>query len=172
MKLFLVLCAALVALLMIGCSDTSGGGQLNITLDEWSITLDKTSLPEGPIEFTIKNDGEKQHEVIILRTDIAPGELPTNDDGSANVGAPDVDELQTIDKLDAGDKTGRTYTLDAGNYVFIDNTVAEENGEKVSYYGKGMRAGFTITKEGESPSAAASAPPASRASATPTPTSS
>jgi hypothetical protein len=149
---------------MIGCSDTSGGGQLNVTLDEWSITLDKTSLPEGPIEFTIKNAGEKQHEFIILRTDIASDELPTNDDGSADLDAPDLDELQTVDELDDGDETGRTYTLDAGNYVFIDNTVEEENSEKVSYYENGMRVGFTITKEGESPSAAASA--------TPTPTSS
>ncbi|MEK7247808.1 MAG: hypothetical protein AAB092_04990 [Chloroflexota bacterium] len=149
MKLFLVLCAALAALLATGCSDTSGGGQLNVTLDEWKITLDKTSLPEGPIEFTIKNDGEKQHEFIILRTDIAPGELPTNDDGSADVNAPDVDELHTVEELDDGDETGRTYTLDAGKYVFIDNTVEEENGAKVSHYDQGMRVGFTITKEGE-----------------------
>lgn len=149
MKLFLVLCAALAALLATGCSDTSGGGQLNVTLDEWKITLDKTSLPEGPIEFTIKNDGEKQHEFIILRTDIAPGELPTNDDGSADVNAPDVDELHTVEEIDDGDETGRTYTLDAGKYVFIDNTVEEENGAKVSHYDQGMRVGFTITKEGE-----------------------
>ena len=103
MKFFLVLSATLATLLMIGCSDTGGGGKLNVTLDEWSITLDKTSLPEGPIEFTIKNDGEKQHEFIILRTDIAPGELPTNDDGSANLDAPDLDELQTVEELDDGE---------------------------------------------------------------------
>lgn len=164
MKFFLVLSATLATLLMVGCSDTGGGGKLNVTLDEWSITLDKTSLPEGPIEFTIKNDGEKQHEFIILRTDIAPGELPTNDDGSADLDAPDLDELQTVDELDDGDETGRTYTLDAGKYVFIDNTVVEENGEKVSYYDQGMRVGFTITKEGESPSSPASATPTPKSS--------
>jgi hypothetical protein len=163
-KLFLVLSAALATLLMIGCSDTNGGGQLRVTLDEWSITLDKTSLPEGPIEFTIKNDGQEQHEFVILRTDIAPDELPTNDDGSADLDAPDVDELHTVDELDDGDETGRTYTLDAGNYVFIDNTVEDKDGEKTSYYDQGMRVGFTITKEGESPSSPASATPTPKSS--------
>lgn len=174
MKLFLVLCAALVALLMIGCSDAGGGGQLNVTLDEWKITLDKTSLTEGPIEFTIKNDGEKQHELVILRTDIAPDDLPKRNDGSADLDAPDLDELHTVEELDDGDETGRTYTLDAGKYVFIDNTVEDHDGVLLPYYEMGMSAGFTVTEKGEASSAAASATPTatSRASATPTPTSS
>src|SRR4026207_1976080 len=101
-KLFLVLCGALGLLLWAGCSVPDGGGERHVTLGEWSITLDKTSLPEGPIQFTIKNDGEKEHDFVILRTEIAPDDLPTNDDGSADVDAPDVDELRTVEDLEDG----------------------------------------------------------------------
>jgi hypothetical protein len=147
-RIFLVPCSAVLgALLLAGCSDTGGGGELRVTLDEWSITLDKESLPEGPIEFVIKNDGEFEHELVILRTDIAPDELPTKDDGSADLKAPDVDVVRTIDEIGDGDETGRTYELKAGSYVFIDNTVREHEGSRVSYYAEGMRAAFTITEK-------------------------
>lgn len=149
MKLFLVLFGTLALLFLAACSDTDGGGELRVTLDEWSITLDKTSLPEGPIQFTIKNEGEKEHDFIILRTEIAPDDLPTNDDGSADLDAPDVDEVRTVEDLEDGDETGRTYDLDAGSYVFIDNRVEEENGEEIAYYEQGMSVAFTITAEDE-----------------------
>lgn len=172
MKLLLASCAVLAGLILVGCSDSEGGGNLRVTLNEWSISTDKTSLPEGPIEFTIKNDGKEEHELVIVRTDIPAGDLPKKNDGSADLGAPDVDEVHTVDEIGDGDETGRTYTLDAGNYVFIDNTVTDKNGVITPYYEMGMYVGFTVTKEGESPSAAASASPTktSQASATPTPT--
>lgn len=153
MKLFLGLCAVTAAIILLsGCSDTSGGGNLNVTLNEWSITLDKPSLPEGAIEFTIKNDGKEDHDFVILRTDIPEGELPTKSDGSVDTGAADVHKERSVDDINDGDKTSRTYTLDAGNYVFIDNRVETIDGQKVSYYQKGMRVGFVVTREGGSPS--------------------
>jgi hypothetical protein len=133
------------ALLTLGCSDTSGGGELFVTLNEWSISLDKASLPEGPIEFTIKNDGKQEHDLVILRTEIAADELPTKSDGSADLGAPDVNEVHTVEDIGDGDKTGRTYDLGAGKYVFIDNRVEKVDGEEVAFYEKGMRAEFTVT---------------------------
>jgi hypothetical protein len=171
-KLFLVLSGAIGAMLLAGCSsDSEGGGELTVTLNEWSITLDKASLPEGPIEFIIKNEGEREHEFIIVRTDIGPEDLPKNNDGSADLDAPDVEEIHTVDEIEDGDETGRTYTLDAGKYVFIDNTVEERDGVILPYYEMGMHVAFTLTEEGESPSAAASGTPTAQASATPTPTS-
>ncbi|HVP04572.1 MAG TPA: hypothetical protein VMT90_02735 [Dehalococcoidia bacterium] len=153
MKLFLGLCAVVAALVLLsGCSNTSGGGDLEVILNEWSITVDKPSLPEGPIDFTIRNQGTKDHDLVILRTDIPPDQLPTKSDGSVDTGAADVHEERKVEDLGDGDKTGRTYTLSAGNYVFIDNRVETEDSQKVSYYQQGMRVAFTVTKEGESPS--------------------
>ena len=169
MKHFLGLFVALIALLALaGCSDTGGGGKLNVTLNEWSIKLGAVSLPEGPIEFSIQNSGKQQHEIVILRTDLAPNQLPTKNDGSVDTGAADVHEERTIDEIDSGDTTSRTYSLDPGNYVFIDNTVKDIDGAKTSFYAQGMSAAFTVTKKGESVSPTSSGTASS--SATPTPT--
>jgi hypothetical protein len=150
-KLFLGLCAGTVLLLaFIGCSSDKEGGKLGVDLDEWSITIDKTSVPEGPIEFTIKNNGSLEHEVVIVRTDLEPDALPTKDDGSVDLDAPDVHEERSIEEIGDGDETGRTFSLDPGNYVLIDNKVEEVDGEETAYYGEGMYAGFTVTEEGES----------------------
>jgi hypothetical protein len=172
-KLFLGLCAGIIALLLLAaCSNTEGGGDLHVALNEWTIGLDKTSLPEGPINFTIDNIGKKQHELVIIRTDIPPDQLPTKDDGSVNTDAADVKVEHTADEIGDGDQTGRTFTLDAGNYVFIDNTVEEQDGNKTSYYQQGMHVAFTVTKKGESPSATVAATPTASpaGSATRTPT--
>lgn len=148
MKLFLAFCATLAALLTLACSDSKGeGGEVTVTLDEWSITVDKESAPEGPIEFTIKNEGDREHDLVILQTEVAPDDLPTNEDGSADLDTPDVDEVHTIDDIEDGDETSRTYTLDAGSYVLIDNRVEEIDGEKVAFYDQGMRVGFTLTPD-------------------------
>lgn len=148
MRIFLVPCSAVLgAILLAGCSYTGGGGELRVTLNEWSIALDKESLPEGPIQFIIKNDGEHEHELVILRTELAPDELPTKDDGSADLNAPDVDRVRTIDEIGDGDETSRTYEMAAGSYVLIDNTVREHDGERVAYYSEGMHVAFTITRK-------------------------
>jgi hypothetical protein len=152
-KLFVGLCAGLVVLLaFIGCSSDKEGGKLGVDLDEWSITISPDSVPEGPIEFTIKNNGSLEHELTIVRTDLAADELPTKDDGSVDLDAPDVHEERTVEEIGDGDETGRTFSLDPGNYVLIDNTVDDVDGEETAYYGKGMYAGFTVTKGGESAS--------------------
>jgi hypothetical protein len=148
-RFFLVLGGAISALLLTACSDNDGGGELTVTLDEWSIAVDKESLPEGPIELTIKNEGEREHDLVIVRTDIAPDELPTETDGSVDLGAPDVEEVHSIEDIEDGDETGRTYDLDPGNYVFIDNRVEDVDGEEVAYYEQGMRAAFEVTEEAD-----------------------
>lgn len=145
--------------LLAACGDSGTGGELDVKLDEWSITVDKETLPKGPIEFTIKNDGERKHEFLIVKTDIAPDDLPTNDDGSFDQDAPDVDVVREVEDLEDGDKTGRTYDLDAGEYAFICNRVEEIDGTETSHYAQGMRAGFTVTEEDSSGSASSSATP-------------
>ena len=179
MKLLLGLLAALLTLLALSAcsSDNKGGGTVTVTLSEYSITVDTPSLPEGDIRFDIKNTGKEQHEVRIIKTDIAPDQLPRNSDGSANLDAPDLNEVHNADEIDNNSDTSRTFSMDAGNYVLIDNTVKDDNGQKIAYYDKGMRVGFVVTKKGESPSASAgSASPtkstasSGTASTTPTPT--
>jgi hypothetical protein len=140
-----------------GCGSTGGGGKVNLTLSEWSITADPNTVPKGPIEFTIKNSGQKQHDLVILRTNIPPDQLPTNSDGSVNTNAPDIQLEHTVDPIDSGDTTGRTYAMDPGTYVLISNMVDDNNGTKTAQYSQGMHTGFTVTEGSGSPTASPSA---------------
>jgi hypothetical protein len=147
--------------LAIGCGSSTDVGKVNVTLAEWSIVTDPTSIPKGTVEFTINNNGDQKHDLIILRTNIPPDQLPTKSDGSVDTEATDIKVEHQIDELDSGDKTGRTYDMDAGTYVLISNLVDDNNGTKVAQYGKGMHTSFTVTEGSGSPTAsvAASASP-------------
>jgi hypothetical protein len=136
-------------LILAACGDTGEGGEVEVTLTEWEITTDVDSVPEGPIDFNIQNDGEETHELLIVKTDIAAGELPTRDDGSVDEDAPDLDVEQSIDDIEEGDDTSRTYELDAGSYVLICNIVDEVGGEEgeQSHYDLGMNTELTVTEE-------------------------
>ena len=144
MRLLLVLPAVLAIGAFTACGDTGEGGSVDITLRDdqtpWSIETDVDSLPKGPIEFTVENTGSIEHEVLIIETDIAPDKLPTKDDGSIDEDAPDVDVKYKIEKIGDGEKTGRTYELDAGSWVFACNIVKDGK----AHYQQGMRTSFTI----------------------------
>lgn len=163
---------ATVALFVVACGDSGEGGKVTVTMKEGSLTVDPASVPKGPVEFTIKNDGAKQHSLLIIKTSIPPGELPKKDDGSIDKGAANVDVQHEIDEIDGEDDTSRTFDMDAGTYVLISNTVQEENNVKTADYSQGMYASLTVTEGSGSPSASAvsSATPTKAASASATPT--
>ncbi len=148
MRLFAIVPVLLAILAFAACSSADkGGGQVNVTLGEWAIKTDVSSLPHGDIEFNIKNDGpDLKHELKIIRTDFAPDKLPTQDDGSVNEGAAGIDVRKKVQEIETGDRDSRTFTLDAGKYVLVCNLVTEQNGQKTSHYKEGMRIALTVTQ--------------------------
>jgi hypothetical protein len=146
-RLIVVLGAGAALALLAACGDEGEGGEVDVTLQEWSIETDVDTLPKGPIEITVENDGELEHELLIIQTDIAADDLPTKDDGSIDEGAPGVEVKREIEDISSGDRTGRTYELDPGSYVFACNIVSDVDGEEISHYANGMATGFTITEE-------------------------
>jgi len=137
-----------IPLLLAACGDTGEGGSIDVRITEWEIGVDPGSVPEGPIEISIQNDGEETHELLVVRTDIELDELPVKDDGSFDEDAADLDVEQEIDDIEDGDSTGRTYELDAGRYVLLCNIVDEIDGEDVSHFNQGLREEFTVEDEG------------------------
>jgi len=147
MRLLFLLALTLTALILVACGDSGEGGKVEVTLSEWEVVIDKDSVPRGPIDFTITNDGDETHEFVIIKTGIAADELPTTDDGSVDEDAPDVDVQQEVEDIESGDRTGRTYELDAGSYVLICNLVDDEGETTESHYENGMRQGLTVEEE-------------------------
>ena len=134
--------AAVAALALLGCD---GGGDdevdIGVVLDEYTITPQTTTSSEGSIRFVVQNSGTVTHEFLVIDTDLAPGALPTNPDGSydENAGATVVvDEIEDV-------APGATETLHVdlapGHYVLICNMVVGAT----SHYAAGMRVAFTVT---------------------------
>ena len=85
--------SAAVVVALAGCSsDTStstpaGDGEqtVAVTLQEFAVSAVPTSVAAGEVTFEATNDGpDDQHELVVIRTDLDPTALPTNDDGSVD----------------------------------------------------------------------------------------
>ena len=117
---------------------------VDVVLKEWSIELSDASAPAGDITFDLDNEGpDHAHQLLIIRTDFAPGQLPTKSNGTVDEGADGVNVIGKIAKFDEGKRSSGTFTLEAGKYVLICNLYDEDKGEKVSHYAKGMQVAFT-----------------------------
>ena len=111
------------------------------------VTSFANSAPAGDVTLTVKNLGTVDHELIVLKTDVAFDQLPVVDGGDPPAavasGADKVDEAAKAGETgDPNLKPGesRTFTLKglgAGKYVFVCNIA--------KHYGLGMRAAFTVS---------------------------
>ena len=101
----------------------------------------------GDVTFVVKNTGTIDHEVIVLKTEVPFDKLPVVDAGDpparVTSGANKVDESGNVGETGAPDlKPGdtRSFTIKnmaPGKYALVCNIAL--------HYGKGMRAGFTVT---------------------------
>jgi hypothetical protein len=145
LKFLTVLPAILLLALVAACDDEPSDPDVDVTLSEWSIIVEQDSVEEGAINFNVDNEGERTHEFVIVRTDIAVDDLPTGDDGSFDEDAPGVDVKEEIEDIEDGDDTSRSYERDAGKYVFLCNIVEDIDGTETSHFAQGMFAEFEIT---------------------------
>lgn len=125
--------------------DDGGGGQVNVTLREFEVVPDVDSADVGAVTFVATNEGpDDAHELVIVKTDLPADDLPTNDDGSFDEEAADVDVIDEIEEIapDASDEI--SVDLEAGAYVLLCNLVEEEEGELEAHYQLGMRTEFTV----------------------------
>jgi len=112
-----------------------------------SFAVDQSTAPAGDVTFVVKNDGNIDHELVVLQTDTAFDQIPVNaagdppatvasaankileDNNVGETGEPDVQKGDT-----------RTFTIKnmkPGHYVLVCNLAA--------HYQMGLRAPFTVT---------------------------
>ena len=91
------------------------------------------NVKAGKVTFTFKNTGNKQHEMIILKTDDAIGSLVVGADNKVSEAA----SVGEISETDAGKTVTKTFPLTAGKYILVCNIA--------KHYAQGMRIAFTVT---------------------------
>jgi uncharacterized cupredoxin-like copper-binding protein len=124
---------AAIALAFGGGADA--GGAFEISLTEWKITPQETTLRAGKVKLVSRNDGKIEHELLVLKTDRAAESLPLGLDGPALtlpgmklvVGTPhkhgDLFEPGALKRkhIPAGSSRRDSITLAKGRYVLLCN---------------------------------------------------
>lgn len=132
--------AIVVVLMAAACGGGSGpsataAGPSGVTaaLAEFSITLGKTTVPSGAVEFMIKNHGSITHEFVVLDTDTPAADLPVE---GAAVTEDALDVVDEREDIAANSATTLSANLDPGHYAIICNVDG--------HYQGGMHADFTV----------------------------
>ena len=110
----------------VGCGADSNDGanatsnDITGTLHEWAVEVDATTAEAGDVTFTMTNEGTIGHEFLVVKTDIAVGEIPLDGDHFAEP----TDGIEVINEIGefAKDTTeSLTVNLAPGTYQLVCN---------------------------------------------------
>ncbi len=134
----LIAVVALAGLVATACASAPSPTTVQATLKEWTIKLSVSSLPAGKITFQVANQGAVEHELVILRTDVAPTALAMNaaEPGTAEEDSTEVKDVGEVDAVAPGTSKTAVFDLAPGNYVLICN--------EASHYQAGMETAFEV----------------------------
>ena len=94
------------------------GSTINAGLSEWKIAV-PTTLAAGKYTFHITNTGKMEHEMLVMKTDLAPAQLPMKD-GDINEDA--LPPMSDGPNIAPGKTQDRTIDLTKpGKYLFVCN---------------------------------------------------
>ena len=144
---------ALIAIgsLLGACSGQAGstGTTVTASLKEWEIKLSSTDVKAGNITLNFTNNGDKEHEFLVRKTDLAPDKLPlvtsgedqgrVDEESSELTEAGNPSEIAVIPPGTTG--LSLRLNLKPGHYVVFCNLHVED----LFHYTKGMHAEFTVT---------------------------
>jgi len=148
------LATAVLALAFAACGEEGAeAATVNVALSEWLIEPDRDSVPAGEVTFVAANEGTIEHELVIIKTDLADDSLPTHQEDQEMLGVVDeeAEGVQVIDEIEEFEPDGEeslTLDLEPGNYVLICNIGPEgeegEHGAHGSHYEEGMHTSLTV----------------------------
>jgi uncharacterized cupredoxin-like copper-binding protein len=133
------------------CSSPAGssGTTITATLKEWEIKLSSASVAAGDIQLNLTNDGDKEHEFIVRKTDLKADALPLvtsgDDEGRVDEEASALSEAGNPSEVAVvpSGSTGLSLRLNLkpGHYVIFCNLKVED----LLHYQKGMHVDLTVT---------------------------
>jgi uncharacterized cupredoxin-like copper-binding protein len=110
-------------------------GTVQVALSEFKIEPNPESIGPGSITFDLHNIGATIHNFHVIKTDLAPEDLPIDDTGFA-VDLSGLDAIENSRDIDPGGTETVTAQLEPANYVLICNVP--------SHYQSGMHVEFVV----------------------------
>jgi uncharacterized cupredoxin-like copper-binding protein len=144
---------ALIAIgsLMGACSTPAGstGTTVTATLKEWEIKLSSADLKAGDITLNFTNNGDKEHEFLVRKTDLKADSLPLvasgEDEGRVDEESPKLTEVGNPSEIavipPSTTVLSLRLTLMTGHYVVFCNLHVVD----LLHYQKGMHTDFSVT---------------------------
>ena len=93
---------------------------VDVQLTDYSI-LSPDELTAGTYEFTLDNLGTLDHEMVVFRTDLAPEEVPLDDEGGADEKGEGMTLVDEKEDIKVGQSATLRIELPAGRYLFACN---------------------------------------------------
>ena len=104
---------------------------VKVSLKEFKVLPSTKSVAAGKVTFSAKNVGKVGHELLVIKTSVAPGKLPVK-----NAQASEKGKVGLVPELDPGKSGKVTLKLAKGKYVLLCNLPA--------HYQAGQYIGFTV----------------------------
>jgi hypothetical protein len=124
--------------------DATRDAEVHVTLDEWTIKSDESSIAAGKVEFHTTNKGDEAHELVIVQG-AKPGQLTIGkkglDEAALPAGAKVLGEIEPFNG--GGGVCSGVFDLAAGDYTLLCNIV-EPSGMKHAHAAEGMVTAFTV----------------------------
>ena len=109
---------------------------VEVDLAEWSVTADVATVSAGSVTFATSNMGALAHELVVIRTDLAPDALVVEGSGVDEAASGNTAGKIEQTELPGGGSASATFDLTPGSYVLICNIAG--------HYQLGMRTGLTV----------------------------
>ena len=125
----------------VGCGADSNDGanatsnNITGTLHEWVVEVDATTAAAGDVTFTITKEGTIGHEFLVVKTDIAVGEIPLDGDHFAEP-TDGIEVINEIGEFAKGTTESLTVNLTPGTYQLVCNLP--------DHYEAGMHISFKV----------------------------
>ncbi len=104
---------------------------VKVDLKEFKVLPSAKTAKAGKLTFAVKNIGKIDHELLVIKTNVAPGKLPVK-----NAQASVKGKVGEVKALKPGKSGKVTLTLAKGKYVLLCNLPG--------HYPAGQYTGFTV----------------------------
>lgn len=126
----------------LGATTDGATTTVDVALSEYAVDAAPASVPAGTVEFSATNDGMIAHELVVVRWDGDPADIPLNPVGGADRQVLGDAIRGRIRLFPSGETCAGTVDLEPGRYALICNAVDDGTSP---HFSQGMHTSFTVT---------------------------
>lgn len=131
--LFVALAVVMTACSAPAATDSAEAPTLIAQLSDFKVTLDHPSIAAGHVVIGIRNVASMEHELKVIKTDVAADQLPID---GATAKASEQGKVGEVLNIAGGASRKLVLELAAGKYVFLCNVAG--------HYQLGMRTALEV----------------------------